>query len=253
MLRIGHKGADALHPGNSLESFAAAVEAGVEVIELDVLRPQGDFAEGGDWRRAVAGPAQGSGPLLVAHDWPDARRRDPLTLAEVLDAFNAPPLDQVRFDLDLKMAGREDEVADALRERHLIERAMVSTMETESIAFLRDAAPELDRGWTLPKVSRDWSANPWLRPVFLAGSASLRTRMPAIVRRGAPGARRLGGLGLPPARHPPPGRGGARGRGLGDRLDGRRARTRPAPRRTRRRRHLLQRPPAARGPLNQRA
>jgi glycerophosphoryl diester phosphodiesterase len=186
VLRIGHKGADAIHPGNSLESFAAAVEAGCDVIELDVLRPPGDFAHGGDWRRAAAGPATGSGPLLVAHDWGDARRREPLTLAETLDAFAAPPLDHVRFDLDLKIAGREDEVVGALRERRLIERAMVSTMEAESVAYLRDAAPGLDRGWTLPKARRDWSRNPWLRPVFLAGSASLRARLPAVVRREAP-------------------------------------------------------------------
>ena len=38
-LRIGHKGADAITPGNTLESFAAAVEAGVDAIEFDVLRP----------------------------------------------------------------------------------------------------------------------------------------------------------------------------------------------------------------------
>ena len=129
MLRIGHKGADAIHPGNTVESFAAAVEAGCDVIELDVLRPPGDFADGSNWRNAAAGPGQGSGPLLVAHDWGDARRREALTLAEVLDAFVAPPLDHIRFDLDLKVAGREDEVIAALRERHLIERAMVSTME----------------------------------------------------------------------------------------------------------------------------
>lgn len=186
MLRIGHKGADAIHPGNSLESFAAAVEAGCDVIELDVLRPQGDFADGSDWRRAAAGPAAGAGPLLIAHDWGDARRRDPLTLDQALDAFANPPLDHIRFDLDLKIAGREDEVADALRERHLIERAMVSTMEVDSLAYLRDAAPWLDRGWTLPKVSRDWSRSRWLRPVYLAGSASLRSRLPAIIRRQAP-------------------------------------------------------------------
>ena len=63
---------------------------------------------------------------------------------------------------------------------------MVSTMEVESLVYLRDAAPELDRGWTLPKVSRDWSRSPWLRPVFVAGSASLRARLPALVRRRAP-------------------------------------------------------------------
>jgi glycerophosphoryl diester phosphodiesterase len=186
MLRIGHKGADAIRAGNTLESFAAAVEAGSDVIELDVLRPRADFAAGADWRRAPAGPAQGAGPLLVAHDWGDADRRHPLTLADALDAFGAPPLEHVRFDLDLKLAGREDEVVEALRERGLVDRAMVSTMETPSLTFLRDAAPELDRGWTLPKVSRDWSRSPWLRPVFLAGSASLRRRLPAIVRRGAP-------------------------------------------------------------------
>lgn len=185
-MRIGHKGADAIAPGNTVESFAAAVEAGAEVIELDVLRPQSDFADGADWRQAPAGPAPGTGPLLVAHDWADARRRQPLTLAETLDALTAPPLDGVRFDLDLKVAGREDEVVSAVAERALIGRAMVSTMEIESVRFLRDAAPDLKRGWTLPKVTRDWSRGRLLRPVFLAGSASLRARLPGTVRRLAP-------------------------------------------------------------------
>jgi glycerophosphoryl diester phosphodiesterase len=186
MLTIGHKGADALVPGNTLESFAAAVETGLEAIEFDVLRPQEDFADGTDWRKARAGPANASGPLVVAHDWGDARRRKPLTLAEALDAFTRPPLDRVRFDLDLKVAGREDEIVAALAERDLTERAMASTMEVASLVYLRDAAPELDRGWTLPKASRDWSRSRLLRPVFLAGSASLRARLPAIIRRRAP-------------------------------------------------------------------
>jgi len=186
MLRIGHKGADAIVPGNTLESFAAAVEAGVEAIEFDVLRPQSDFPAGSDWRRAPAGPAPGTGPLVVAHDWSDARRRTPLTLEQALDAFTRPPLDAVRFDLDLKIAGREDEVVSALSERGLLGRAMASTMEVGSVAYLRDAAPELERGWTLPKVSRDWSRSPWLRPIFIAGSASLRARLPGLVRSRAP-------------------------------------------------------------------
>jgi glycerophosphoryl diester phosphodiesterase len=186
MLTIGHKGADALAPGNTLESFAAAVDAGVDAIELDVLRPRADFDDSGDWRHAAAGPANAGGPLLIAHDWGDARRRDAITLASALEAFTQPPLDRVRFDLDLKVAGREDEVVAAISERGLGERAMVSTMEVASLVYLRDTAPDLDRGWTLPKVSRDWSRSPWLRPVFVAGSASLRTRLPAIVRKRAP-------------------------------------------------------------------
>ena len=186
MLRIGHKGADALAPGNTLESFAAAAEVGVDAIELDVLRPRSDYGAAGDWRQAPAGPSEASGPLLVAHDWADARRREPITLDEALDAFLRPPLDGLRFDLDLKVTGREDEVAAAIADRGLTERAMVSTMEVDSLRWLRDHAPEVERGWTLPKVRRDWSASPWLRPVFVAGSASLRARLPAIVRRRAP-------------------------------------------------------------------
>jgi glycerophosphoryl diester phosphodiesterase len=186
MLRIGHKGADALAPGNTLESFAAAVEAGVDAIEFDVLRPRADFGETADWRNAPAGPANAGGPLLVAHDWGDAARREPMTLADALDALARPPLAGIRFDLDLKVAGREDEIAAAIAERNLGERAMVSTMEVSSLVYLRDTAPELARGWTLPKVSRDWSRSPWLRPVFVAGSASLRARLPALIRRRAP-------------------------------------------------------------------
>ena len=186
MLRIGHKGADALAPGNTLASFTAAVEAGVDAIEFDVLRPRGDFDLAEDWRGARGGPGRASGPLLVAHDWADAARREPLTLAEALDALAAPPLDRIRFDLDLKVAGREDEIVAALRERGLLERAMVSTMETSSLAWLRDSAADLDRGWTLPKVSRDWAASPWLRPIYHAGAATLRARLPRIVGSGAP-------------------------------------------------------------------
>ncbi|MGH2950605.1 MAG: glycerophosphodiester phosphodiesterase, partial [Solirubrobacterales bacterium] len=103
-----------------------------------------------------------------------------------LDAFARPPLDSVRLDLDLKLAGREDEAVAALRERGLLDRAMVSTMELASLEFLAAHAPELDRGWTLPKVSRDWNRSRWARPLVLTGSASLRVRLPGIVRRRAP-------------------------------------------------------------------
>ena len=187
MLRIGHKGADAIVPGNTLESFAAAVEAGVDAIELDVLRPRADFHDPATWRTAPAGPvANPAGPLIVAHDWGDAARRDALTLDDVLDAFTAPPLDAIRIDLDLKTAGREDEIVAALRKRDLVERAMVSTMEVRSLHVLRELAPKLDRGWTLPKVSRDWNRSRWARPLVLAGSAAFRARLPVIVRAHAP-------------------------------------------------------------------
>jgi glycerophosphoryl diester phosphodiesterase len=185
--RIGHKGADSIRPGNTLESFEAAVAAGAQMIEFDVLRPRAEFADGGDWRRAVAGPvAPGAPPLLVAHDWGDAARRRPLTLAAVLDAFTEPPLDRVEVHCDLKIAGREDEVAAAVRDRGLLGRAGVSTMEVTSLALLAELEPDLPCGWTLPKVTRDWNSSRWAKPLVLGALVSLRRRLPGIVRRRAP-------------------------------------------------------------------
>ena len=187
MRLIGHKGADAIRPGNTLESFSAAAEAGVDMIELDVLRPRGDFERVTDWMTAAAGPVSNpSGPLLVAHDWGDAKRRDPLSLDEVLDAFLAPPLDGVQIDVDLKIAGREDEVVAALRERELIERASISTQETASLAEFRRLAPELRIGWTLPRTTKDWNSKAWAKPLILGALVAMRRRLPGIVRRRAP-------------------------------------------------------------------
>jgi glycerophosphoryl diester phosphodiesterase len=183
--RIGHKGADGIRPGNTLESFEAAVDAGVEMIELDVLRPRAEF-RGADWRRAPAGPvADGAPPLLVAHDWGDAARREPMRLDEAMDAFTRPPLDRVAVDCDLKVAGREDEVIATLRDRHLLDRASVSTMEVSSLTALRELNSDIPLGWTLPKVSRDWNSMPWARPLVAGGLVSLRARLPGIIRRRA--------------------------------------------------------------------
>ena len=168
---VGHKGADALRPGNTLESFAAAVEAGVDMIELDVLwLPDGHPKQ----------PAAGRSPLVVAHDWHDARRREPLTLSEALDAFTRPPLEEVEIDCDVKLPGREEELVAALSERDLLGRAMVSTMELSTLERLRGLAPGLRRGWTYPKVTRDWTSKRWAVPAVYAGLALMRRRAPAL-------------------------------------------------------------------------
>ena len=189
MLRVGHKGADAIRPGNTIESFEAAVEAGVDMVELDVLRPRSDFINPDDWSRAPAGPVERpGGPLVVAHDWGDAKRRRALTLDEVLDAFTRPPLDRVQIDLDLKVAGREDEVVAALRERDLVERAAVSTMETGSLLEVHRLEPALRSGWTLPKTTRDWMSMWWARPLVIGGDDHAAPPASGHGAREAPGA-----------------------------------------------------------------
>ena len=186
LLRIGHKGADLIAPGNTLASFEAAVDAGVDIVELDVLRPRGDFPDGEDWRAAKGGPARASGPLLVAHDWGIAARGDPPTLAEALDAFTRPPLDRVELDLDLKIAGREDEVVAGLRERGLLGRAMVSGMELPGLRWIAAEAPDVRLGWTTPRLTKDWRRQPGVVLVLPLWRAFMRWRLPGVVAREAP-------------------------------------------------------------------
>jgi glycerophosphoryl diester phosphodiesterase len=187
MLRVGHKGADAIVSGNSIASFHAAADVGVDAIEFDVLRPPEDFADGSDWKTAPAGPAEGRGPILVAHDWGAARRaEEPLTLDQALDAFLKPPLGEVKIDLDIKIKGREDEIVEAVRSRGLTDRTMTSGTEIPTIRALGDIAPELSRGWTIPRVTRDWTKSRTGRPLVLAGMATLRARLPRRVKQEAP-------------------------------------------------------------------
>jgi glycerophosphoryl diester phosphodiesterase len=165
--RIGHKGADAIVTGNTPESFDAAVEQGVDMIELDVLRSR-------------------EGKLIVAHDYHDALVRKPMDLAEALDLFVEPPLDEVEIDCDLKLAGREAELAGALAGAGLLERAMVSTMEVESLMKLRQLEPDLRLGWTYPKTRRDWTRYGWAGPALRAGLSAIRRRFPAILEKKGP-------------------------------------------------------------------
>jgi glycerophosphoryl diester phosphodiesterase len=167
MLRVGHKGADAVREGNTIDSFHAAVELGVDMIEFDVLRLRG-------------------GSLVIAHDRLDAERREPIPLAECLDAFAAPPLDRVELDCDLKLPGGEPELAAGLRERGLLGRAMVSTMELSSLGALRRADPALRLGWTYPKVTQDWNRRRWARPAVIAALRLMRRRLPRIAARALP-------------------------------------------------------------------
>jgi glycerophosphoryl diester phosphodiesterase len=172
---VGHKGADLIAPGNTIESFRAAVAAGADTIEFDVL-----------WLRDSHLPLEQRAPLVVAHDWADAERRTPLSLTEALDAFLEPPLDQVEIDLDIKLPGREEEIVEALRERGLSQRAMVSTMELYSLKRILELAPELRRGWTYPKVTKEWNSKPWAKPALPVALSAMRYRLPGLAAQKLP-------------------------------------------------------------------
>jgi glycerophosphoryl diester phosphodiesterase len=149
MRRVGHKGADHIAPGNTFASFQAALDAGVDAIEFDVIAEHRD----------------GSGELLLAHDPQDAAGRVPHTLDEGLAHFAAasgPATGShgIDFIVDLKATGYEERVAQAIARHGLVKRSLVSTMEEPSLTLLRARHPEIRLGWSVPRLRRDPLRNP---------------------------------------------------------------------------------------------
>jgi glycerophosphoryl diester phosphodiesterase len=163
--RIGHKGADLIAPGNTIASFDAALAAGVDMVEFDVLTEHRD----------------GTGRLVLAHDYEAAARGEPVTLEEGLAHFAQDAWEGIELDVDLKTTGYEARVIEALREYGLADRALVSTMEEESLRLVRAEAPDIRLGWSVPKLRRNYLANPFTRLPAWIGVEYMRRTLPAQV------------------------------------------------------------------------
>ena len=168
--RVGHKGADLIAPGNTRASFDAALAAGVDMIEFDVM------------------PERPGGRLVLAHDPRDLGPPGPLSLSEGLEHLASDAFAGLEFDVDLKLPGYELEVLDALREYGLQGRALISSQYRESLEVLRAASPELRLGWSVPKLRQDPFRNRlmWV-PAFvvvMAWREVLPFRAARAIRRG---------------------------------------------------------------------
>jgi glycerophosphoryl diester phosphodiesterase len=162
MKRVGHKGADLIAPGNTLESFDAALAAGVDMVEFDVLPEHRD----------------GSGRLVLAHDYSVLATRSPLTLEQGLAHFAADAYTGIELDLDLKLPGYEARVVEALRAHGLAERTLISTMEQSSLRTLRALAPDIRLGWSVPRLRRNPLEHPLTRVPAMAVGLGVRRILP---------------------------------------------------------------------------
>jgi glycerophosphoryl diester phosphodiesterase len=164
--RVGHKGAAHIEPGNTRASFDAALRHGVDMIELDVLSERAD----------------GSGRLLVAHDYQDMGERSPLTFEQALEHLAGEAFAGLELDVDVKIPGYELRVVQALREHGLVRRTLVSGMFTEALARIRAAEPELRLGWSVPRVRRDYTTDMLTAIPALAILTGYRATLPRRAR-----------------------------------------------------------------------
>ena len=184
VLRVGHKGAAALEPENTIRSLARAIELGVDLVEFDVL----DLLDGtlvlahsDDLLEVSHGAAKGRvRPLRLA----DLRRAAPElpTLDEALGflATNQPP---VGLQVDLKWHGYEEPVVEALRRHGLVERTVVSTVHPGSLRALAQLEPGLARGLTYPWDRRGLTRRRMLGPVAVGTLEGLRRALPYRIGR----------------------------------------------------------------------
>jgi glycerophosphoryl diester phosphodiesterase len=164
--RVGHKGAAHIEPGNTLASFDAARRHGVDMVELDVLSEKQD----------------GSGRLVVAHDYEDARRRSPISFEQALAHLAGPDFEGIELDVDVKLPGYEMRVVEALREHGLIERTLISGMFTSGLSQIRAAEPGLRLGWSVPRVRRDYTTDMLTAIPALAALTGYRAMLPRKAR-----------------------------------------------------------------------
>ena len=161
MKRVGHKGAHHIAPGNTLASFDAALEHGVDMVEFDVLRHRGR--------------------LVLAHDPKDAAARpDAATFEEGLDHLRDSGVELL---VDLKWTGYEREVLAALRERELLPRCLISTMEAPSLTVIRAEEPDVRIGLSVPKLRRDPRERRFARYPAYAVLGVARELLPARAAR----------------------------------------------------------------------
>ena len=150
--RIGHGGASALARANTLASFDAACEIGVDMVEFDVRA----------W----------NGELVLAHTVLHARRGGNVRLDEALAHLRGR---RVELNIDVKHVGCEPALIESVRHAGLLDRTLISSQVPDVLDRVRALEPRarvgISVGGRLARFSqrcRDW------RAVALAGLHSGR-------------------------------------------------------------------------------
>jgi glycerophosphoryl diester phosphodiesterase len=153
-LVIGHRGAAAIAPENTLEALQAAVDAGADLVEFDIA------------------------PDLSLSHSPGEAPSAQISLDTALEFLREHRLG---IQLDVKLPGYEPAIVAAVRRHGIDDRAIVSTAFAVSSRRLQRLAPTLPRAIAYPRDRYGISGLRWPAPLTRFGAAALRQAMPLRV------------------------------------------------------------------------
>jgi glycerophosphoryl diester phosphodiesterase len=181
-LRIGHRGAAALAPENTLDSFRAAVAAGVDLVEFDVLQLRDGelvIAHSYDLYEVSHGARRGTIRTMALAELRSLCPQAP-TLDEALGFFAAEAR-ETGVHVDLKSRRAAPAVSAALDRFGLRERTLVSSFHHAALRQLERLAPGLRLGVSFPRDRLGVHRRRGLGPVLGSGIRVLRTATPRLV------------------------------------------------------------------------
>jgi glycerophosphoryl diester phosphodiesterase len=159
-IKIGHRGAAALAPENTLDALRAGIAERCEYVEFDVLSDTG-------------------GELVLAHspyEVPETRA----TLDEALELLAA---EGIGAHVDLKERGLEERIAGALRSHGLLERSLVSSLDWTALRDLRRHEPSVRVGLSYPEDRYGLAGRRTFAPLLAAGLTAMKRALPRLVGR----------------------------------------------------------------------
>ncbi|MDQ6779024.1 MAG: glycerophosphodiester phosphodiesterase [Actinomycetota bacterium] len=152
--RIGHGGASALVRANTLASFDAALEIGVDMVEFDLRA----------WRHE----------LVLAHTKLHAGMGRCVRLQEALAHLARPRFDGVELNVDVKHSGLESALLNGLRTARLLERTLISSQVPVVLDRVRALEPRARIGISVDGRVAHVSWRRHWRSQVLAGFAGRR-------------------------------------------------------------------------------
>jgi glycerophosphoryl diester phosphodiesterase len=146
MLRIGHRGARAYAPENTIKSFKKAIELGVNAIEFDIRKTKDNqliVIHDADVKRTTNGKGLVSELTLEDIKGLKAEENEKLpTLNEALDFLDR----KVNVLIELKESGLEEQTIEAVASRKLEQNVIIVSFLEDALKKIRELNKDVQTG-----------------------------------------------------------------------------------------------------------